>query len=65
MKRSKEYLEKKMHYHEVCANDYFDQIKAIEDKDRLIGFKNKNDDRGSTDGVQIVLSNRTTIEKHV
>jgi len=53
MQRSKKYLVSKMQYHEVKANEYYAQIKVIEDKDRLIGFKPKNDDRQSTDMVSI------------
>jgi hypothetical protein len=64
MKRSREYLEGKMHYHEAKANEYFDKIKTIEDKERLIGFKPKNDQRGSTDGVSVAFSNITTIERY-
>jgi hypothetical protein len=53
MQRSKKYLESKMMYHEQKANEYYNEIKVIEDKDRLIGFKPKNDDRQSTDMVSI------------
>lgn len=42
-----------MMYHEQKANEYYNEIKVIEDKDRLIGFKPKNDDRQSTDMVSI------------
>jgi len=65
MKRGKERLLEKMQYHEDKANEYYEVIKAIEDKERLIGFKTQHDERGSTDGAQLLLSNRTTIEKHV
>ena len=58
-----EKLRNSMEYHERMANERFEQIKAIEDKERLIGFRNKNDGRMSTDGVQLVISNRTTIER--
>ena len=53
MVRSKDYLIKKMCYHEDKANEYYAQIKEIEDKERLIGFKIKNDNRKSTDIVSI------------
>lgn len=52
-----------MNYHEQKANEFFDQVKAIEDKDRLIGFRLKNDERGSTDGVSIRFNNITTQER--
>jgi len=64
MKESKEELIEKMQYHEDEANRYYDMIKAIEDKERLIGFKPKNDERMSTDGVQISFSNITTVERY-
>ncbi len=64
MKRSLKYLEDKMIYHESKANEYFMQINVIENKQRLIGFRPQNDNRMSTDGAQIMLSPRTTIERH-
>lgn len=53
-----------MIYHESKANEYFMQINVIENKQRLIGFRPQNDNRMSTDGAQIMLSPRTTIERH-
>lgn len=44
---------KKMQYHEDKANELYDKIKIIEDKERLIGFKTKNDERMCTDDVYI------------
>lgn len=64
MKRTIRYLTDKMLYHEDKANDYFNQIKVLEDKQRLIGFRPKNDNRMSTDGVQISVSNITTIQRY-
>ena len=61
--RNKQALIGKMQYHEDKANEYYAKIKVIEDKERLIGFKTKNDNRMCTDGEQILLSNRTTIER--
>lgn len=63
MKESKQALINRMHNHEDKANMLFERIKAIEDKERLIGFKPKNDNRLSTDGAQITFSNITTIER--
>ncbi len=53
MQRSKDYLEKKMLYHEHKAIEYYNEIVVIENKDRLIGFRPKNDNRQSTDLVSI------------
>jgi hypothetical protein len=60
--KSREALIAKMHKHEEKANECYEQIKAMEGKERLIGFKNTNDDRLCTDGVYMVVSRRTYIE---
>lgn len=52
----KETLIKRMRFHEEKANHYYGIIKAMEDKERLIGFKPKNDERMSTDPVYITVT---------
>ncbi len=42
-----------MLYHEQKAIEYYNEIVVIENKDRLIGFRPKNDNRQSTDLVSI------------
>ncbi len=42
-----------MFYHEQKANEYYAELKIVEDKERLIGFRIKNDNRQSTDLVSI------------
>lgn len=61
--RSKQYLLKKLYYHEDKVNHYYEQIKAIEDKQRLIGFRTKNDNRVSTDGESVTFPSLTVIER--
>tara|TARA_R100001244_G_scaffold124761_1_gene94650 strand:+ start:1461 stop:1655 length:195 start_codon:yes stop_codon:yes gene_type:complete len=61
--KSKEVLLAKMRRYEEKANDVFDQIKEIEDKERLIGFRTANDNRMSTDGVYMTISKRTYVER--
>ena len=51
---TKEYLIKKMRHHEDKAHFYYDAIRVMEDKARLIGFKPKNDNRMSSDLPQLI-----------
>lgn len=61
MNKNLEYLQGRVSHHEDRANYYYKQVKALEDKERLIGFKMTNDNRQSTDGV-FILSSRITAQ---
>lgn len=64
MNRNLEYLQRKVAEHEDRANYYYKLVRAMEDKQRLIGFRMKNDDRLSTDGVALISSRITTEERY-
>lgn len=60
MSKNLEYLQGRVEHHADRMNYYFEKVTKLEAYERLIGFKTKNDNRQSTDGIVLVSSKITT-----